>query len=205
MNSGYLERSFHRNSIEDRWYNFRLIMSDGKHVPLLFRKVNVLSLQTRLTDSMCYTLLILGVVGNILGLLIFSLSRRSWRISSVYVILATCSSITNLLCLIRYASILHSSSRHILHKLVGQAWWACKLYEFSFSFRVISSWVTLFWMFERLMCLSANLQSFINRWISFKFKLIIPIMLVIIVVSCVVGLPVYMFEPQILVYVNIRR
>ncbi len=117
-------------------------MSDNKHV----------SFRTRIKNISCIILFILGVMGNVLGLVIFSSSCRFRRISTVYVYLATWSSITNLLCVIRYASILHSTSRYFLRQLVGETWWTCKSYEFSFSFRVISSWITLFWMFERLIC-----------------------------------------------------
>ncbi|CAF3866166.1 unnamed protein product [Adineta steineri] len=179
-------------------------MSDGKHIPLLFRNVNVLTVQTRLINAMCDTLCILGITGNLLGLFTFVSSRRSWHISSVYVCLATSSSITNLLCLIRYATILHTTSRRILHELVGHSWWACKIYEFSFCFRVISAWITLFWMFERLICVSKKLQSFFDRWNLYKYKYIIPIMIGIIIVGCAVGPSVYMFQPQIRINQAIR-
>jgi hypothetical protein len=175
-------------------------MSNGKHVPLLFHKVDVFALQTRLTDAVCNILFIVGVVGNILGLLTFSSSRRSWRISFVYVYLATCSSITNLLCLIRYASILHSTSRRILCELIGKIWWACKIYEFSFSFRVISSWIILFWMFERLMSVSWKLRTLFNRWNLFKVKFILSIIIMMIILGSVIGPPVYIFQPQTLEY-----
>jgi len=165
---------------------------------LLFHKVNVLTLQTRITDIVCDILFILGVVGNVLGLFIFSLSRRTRRVSSIYVCLATCSSITNLLCVIRYTLILHSTSRHILRQLVGQKWWACKLYALSFSFRVISSWITLFWIFERLICVSTRLRTFFNRWFSYKLKVLIPIIMIILILSCVIGPSVYMYQPEII-------
>jgi hypothetical protein len=173
-------------------------MSSKEHMSLLIPQIDVDSGPVRLTDISCYILIILGIVGNVLGLFIFSSSRRTWRISSVYACLATCSSITNLLCVIRYASVLHSTSRYILRDLVGQTWWGCKIYEFSFSFRVISSWITLFWMFERLMCASTKLRSFFNRCNSYKLKFIIPIVIVITLLSCIIGPPVYMFQPVII-------
>jgi hypothetical protein len=176
-------------------------MTSVKHVSLLMHKVNDITLQIRIINIVCYILVILGLVGNILGLILFSSSRRTWRISSIYVYLATCSSITNLLCVIRYIFVLHSGLRNILYEIVGEKWWACKIYEFSFSFRIISSWITLFWMFERLICVSTQLRTFFNRWNSFKLKFIIPIIIVISILSCVIGPPVYMFQPQILEYV----
>jgi hypothetical protein len=164
----------------------------------LFGETDDFFLQNRLMNTLCTILLILGIVGNVSGLFIFSSSRRTWRISSIYACLATCSSITNLFCVIRYASILHSTSRHFLFQLVGHKWWACKVYEFSFSFRVISSWITLFWMFERLICVSTTLKTCFNRWISYKFQFIIPIIIVIIILGCVIGPPVYMFQPKVI-------
>jgi hypothetical protein len=173
-------------------------MSSDYHIPLLFREIDVFSRHTRLIDNVCIILFILGIFGNILGLFIFSSSRHSQRISSVYAFLATCSSITNLLSIIRYTSILHSTSRHFLRPLIGQIWWACKLYEFSFSFRVISSWITLFWMFERLVCVSKRLRSCLNRWCSFKHKFLIPIIIIILIVGWVIGPSVYLFQPDLI-------
>jgi hypothetical protein len=178
-------------------------MSNDKHVSLLFQNVDVFSFHTRLMNILRIILFIFGVIGNILGLIIFSSSRHTWRISSVYACLAACSSITNLLCVIQYASILHSTSRYILRQLVGQTWWGCKIYKFSFSFRVISSWITLFWMFERLICISTKLRAFFNRWFSFKLKFVSPIIIFIIILGCVIGPPVYMYQPRIIPkYVN---
>jgi len=180
-------------------------MTINKHISLLVPEINPYTVQARVTDTICCVLVFLGIVGNMSGLFIFSSSRRTWRISSVYACLATCSSITNVLCVIRYASILHSTTQQILRQLVGQTWWACKIYEFSFSFRVISSWITLFWMFERLMCVSRRLSTFFNRWYSYKLKFMIPIIMIILILSCVSGPPVYMYQTEIILeYVNIR-
>ena len=173
-------------------------MFSDKNLSLLFRQANVLALHTRLLDAFCNVLFILGVIGNVLGLFIFSSSRRSWRISSMYVHLATFSSITNLLCLIRYAFILHSYSRQILSDWIARIWWACKIYELSFSFRLFSSWIILLWMFERVMCVSKNLQTWVKQWNAHKLTFIILIPLGIAIFAAVIGLPVYMFETQIL-------
>jgi hypothetical protein len=146
-------------------------MASDKHISRLFQRTTVVTVQTRLTDLFCYILFILGIVRNVLGLFIFSSLHRTWRISSVNACLAICSSITNLLCIIRCASLLHSTSRQILWQLIGHTWWACKLYEFSSSFRVISSWIIWFWMFEHLTCVSRRLRTFFNRWHSYKLNL----------------------------------
>ncbi|CAF3519988.1 unnamed protein product [Rotaria sp. Silwood1] len=165
---------------------------------LLFYKVDSSTLQTQIIDSLCWVLVIMGLIGNLLGLFIFSSCRRTWRISSIYVYLATASSITNLLCVIRYSLILHSKFRNILYEYVGEKWWACKIYEFSFSFRIVSSWITLFWMFERLLCVSTRLQTFFYQWNTFTLKFIIPISIIILILGCIIGPPLYMFEPHIL-------
>lgn len=173
-------------------------MFTEKNLPLLFQHLNVFNLHTRLTDLLCSVLFILGIIGNVLGLFIFSSSRRSWRISSMYAHLATLSSITNFLCLIRYASILHSSTRQILSDWIGRVWWACKTYELSFAFRLISSWITLLWMFERVICVSRRLKTLIKRWNTYKLISIIAILFITAVFAGVIVLPMYMFEPQIL-------
>ncbi|CAF3611808.1 unnamed protein product [Rotaria sp. Silwood1] len=173
-------------------------MSNDIHMSLLFHRLNIFTRQTQIIDILCYILVILGFIGNILGLFVFWSSRRTWQISSAYVYLATCCSITNLLCVIRYVCLLHSKLRNILYESVGEIWWACKIYEFAFSFRVISSWITLFWMFERLMCVSKRLRAFFKQCNSYQLKFIIPILIILIILSCVIGPPVYMFQPQIL-------
>jgi hypothetical protein len=179
-------------------------MPHGEQTSLLFFRVNVFTLQARIIDNLCYVLVILGLIGNIFGLFIFSSSRRTWRISSVYVYLATSSSIINVLCVIRYAFVINSRLRNILYEVVGEKWWACKIYEFSNSFRILSSWVSLFWMFERLLCVSMRLRTFFNQCSLFKLNFIIPMIVVIIVLSCIIGPPLYMFQPSILEYVYIQ-
>jgi hypothetical protein len=174
----------------------------NQHVSLIRLDIDVLSIRVRFTNVLCYILVIIGVIGNILGLCIFSSSRRTWRISSIYVYLATCSSIINLFCALRYALILHSKSQYILSGLVGHIWLACKIYEFSFAFRIISSWITLFWMFERLMCVSKRLRSLFHRWNRSKFKFVVPFMVIIIILACAVGPPIYMYQPQMFGYVK---
>ncbi|CAF0995808.1 unnamed protein product [Adineta steineri] len=174
-----------------------MIQSYNKHVSILYHKIHTFTLQTRLINTSCYILFILGIIGNTLGLFVFCSSRRSWRISSTYTFFASSSSIINFFCMLKYVFVLHSSSRNILHDLVGQKWWACKLFEFSFSFRVISSWITLFWMFERLTCVSRKLRLLSERCEPYKIKFIVPVVMMIIIFSCVILPPVYMYQPQI--------
>ena len=171
-------------------------MASDKDISLLFPNVGVSSIPTRLLNVLSIILLALGMIGNLLCFRIFSSSRRFRKISSTYVYLATCSSIVNFLCVIRYAAILHSTTRQYFQELVGQTRWACKFYEFSSSFRLISSWITVFWMFERLIRISKKLGTFVKRWCSSKFTLLVAVILSIVILSCVIVLPVCMFEPQ---------
>ncbi|CAF1499584.1 unnamed protein product [Adineta steineri] len=174
-----------------------MMQSHNTHVSILYHKIHTFTLQTQLLNTSCYILFILGIIGNTLGLFIFCSSRRSWQISSTYTFFASSSSIINVFCMLRYTIVLHSTSRNILHDLVGHKWWACKLYEFSFSFRVISSWITLFWMFERLTCVSKKLRLLSERCEPYKIKFIVPVAMMIIILSCVILPPVYMYQPQI--------
>ena len=170
-------------------------MPDEKYVSLLFRHVDTVAFHTHLIDTLCQTLFLLGIIGNVFGLFVFFSSRRSRRISSTYVTLATSSSVANVLCVFRYASILHSRTRNVLRGLVGQTRWGCKFYEFSFSFRVVSSWITLFWMFERVLCVSATLRSCFSRCKAFRLKYVVPVFIILLILSVVIGPPVYMYEP----------
>jgi len=172
-----------------------------EQMSLLLLNADTVNLRVQFTDNLCYILVIFGLVGNMLGLFIFSSSRRTWRISSVYVYLATSSSVINLFCVIRYALILHSKSQNIVRHLVGHVWLACKIYEISFSFRVISSWITLFWMFERLTCVSKRLRSLFYRWNTSQLKFVFPLMIIVFILGCVLGPPVYMYEPKMFEYV----
>lgn len=172
-------------------------MSNENSVSLLFRRIDHTSFTTYSIDIFSSLLFCLGIIGNIFGLFLFSSSRRSRRISSVYVVLATSSSIINLLCVIRYASILHSLSRKYLQHIVGHVWWACKCFELSFCFRVISSWITLYWMFERLLCVSKQLKSYFNVWKSYKIIFSLPLILILLILISVIGPPVYMFQPNV--------
>ena len=172
---------------------------------LMLTENNPITLQTTIIDILCYILIVFGILGNLLGIFIFSLTRFARRKSTIYVRLAICNSIANVFCIFRYASILHSKSRFILYDLTGHFWLACKIYEFSFAFRIISSWITLFWMLERLIYSSTKLQTFFFRWNLTKFKFILPMSLLIVILSSVIGPPVIMFEPNTITYLNVTQ
>ena len=172
---------------------------------LMLTENNPITLRTTIIDILCYILIVFGILGNLLGIFIFSLTRFARRKSTIYVRLAICNSIANVFCIFRYASILHSKSRFILYDLTGHFWLACKIYEFSFAFRIISSWIALFWMLERLIYSSTKLQTFFLRWNLTKFKFIVPMSLLILILSLVIGPPVIMFKPYTLVYLNVTQ
>ncbi|CAF1169924.1 unnamed protein product [Adineta steineri] len=172
-------------------------MVHDQYMSLSLVNINITSYCMQFIDSLCYILVILGLVGNILGLLIFSSSRHTSKISSVYVYLATSSSIINIFCVIRYALVLHSKTRIIINNLIGHVWFACKLYELSFCFRLISSWIILFWMFERVTCVSKRLRTLFYRWNASQLKFIIPCIIIFIILGCVIGPPAYMYQPRI--------
>lgn len=171
-------------------------MASNKQISLLFQNADDSCFTTRLLNALSIIFVALGLVGNLLCFRMFFSSRRFRQISSTYAHLATGSSIMNCLCVIRYAAVLHSTARHYLQALVGQKRWACKFYEFSCSFRLISSWIIVFWMAERLIRSSKILQTFINRWFLVKLIRLISIFIGIVILTCVIVPPVYMFEPQ---------
>jgi hypothetical protein len=59
-------------------------------------------------------------------------------------------------------------------------------------------------MFERLICVSRRLRRFFHRWHSYNLRFIIPIVIIILILSCVIRPPVYMFQPQVFEYVAIK-
>ncbi|UJR24055.1 hypothetical protein I4U23_027023 [Adineta vaga] len=176
------------------------MVTHNQRMSIILQNIDIYSQRVQFTDGLCYLLIILGFIGNIFGLLIFSSSRQTWRQSSTYVYLANSSSIINLFCATRYALILHSRTRIFINELVQYQWFACKLYEISFCFRVISSWITLFWMFERLTCISESLRTFCNRWKTSQLKFLIPCIILTLILVCVLGPSVYMYQPQIIEY-----
>ncbi|CAF3468925.1 unnamed protein product, partial [Rotaria sp. Silwood2] len=70
-------------------------------------------------DWICIIMIILGTIGNILGLIIFS--SRKFR-QTTYGKLAITSLIINLLCVYRYSLLLHSSTRRWIAYKVAQSW-----------------------------------------------------------------------------------
>ncbi|CAF0720550.1 unnamed protein product [Adineta ricciae] len=123
---------------------------------------------TKTIDWICVILFTLGFIGNLLGLVVFS-SRR-FRCCSTYVILALSSFAINLVCIVRYSLLLHSTARLWLTvNVVDSYWLACKFFRLSTSFRVLSAWVTVFWVIERFVYVSSRLNLLPNPGEKFQF------------------------------------
>ncbi|CAF1323798.1 unnamed protein product [Adineta ricciae] len=172
------------------------MVTNNQHMSIILQSIDTFSHRVQVTDSLCWFLIVLGVLGNLFGLLIFCSSQQAWRISTIYVYLASSTSIINLFCAIRYALILHSKSRIFINNLVGYSWYACKIYEMAFSFRVISSWITLFWMFERLICISDRLRTLFHRWNTSQLKIAIPLVILSFILIGTLAPSVYIYQPQ---------
>ncbi|CAF0766478.1 unnamed protein product [Adineta ricciae] len=151
------------------------------------------------TDSICVILFILGFIGNLLGLVVFS-SRR-FRCCSTYAILSLTSFSINILFIIRYSLLLHSTTRRWLSEhLVSSHWLPCKIFRLSSSFRVISAWVTVFWVIERFVYVTSRL-NLIDRHVKChlikKYKFLWMIIVILIMVIIVSGPTVIFFSPNI--------
>ena len=152
------------------------------------------------TDWLCVILFILGFIGNLLGLIVFS-SRR-FRCCSTYAILALTSFSINLICIIRYTLLLHSTTRRWLSdNIVSMHWLTCKIYRLSSSFRVLAAWVTVFWVIERFIYVTSRLHLLFNRrekYILFeKYKYVYMILIALIMVIIVTGPTVIFFSPNL--------
>jgi hypothetical protein len=153
-----------------------------------------------MTDWLCVILFILGFIGNLLGLIVFS-SRR-FRCCSTYAILALTSFSINLICIIRYTLLLHSTTRRWLSdKIVGEHWLTCKIFRLSSSFRVLAAWVTVFWVIERFIYVTSRLHLLFNRREKFhvfeKYKFLCMIIVALIMVIIVTGPTVIFFSPNL--------
>ncbi|CAM4901570.1 unnamed protein product [Rotaria socialis] len=159
-----------------------------------------MSLVITAIDWICVVLFVLGFIGNLLGLLVFS-SRR-FRCCSTYATLALASFGINLICIIRYAFLLHSTTRRWLSdNLVNLHWMTCKIYRLSSSIRVIAAWVTVFWVIERFVYVASRLNLFYNRGEKChflgKYKFLCMITIALIMVAIVTGPTVFFFAPNL--------
>ncbi|CAF2111452.1 unnamed protein product [Rotaria magnacalcarata] len=149
------------------------------------------------SDSICVVLFVLGFIGNLLGLIVFS-SRR-FRCCSTYATLALASFGTNLIGIIRYALLIHSTTRRWLSdNIVNLHWITCKIFRLSSSIRVISAWITVFWVIERFAYVTSRLNLFYNRGEKChffgKYKFLCMITIALTMVAIVTGPNVFFYE-----------
>jgi hypothetical protein len=155
---------------------------------------------TATIDWICVSLFILGFIGNVLGLVVFS-SRR-FRCCSTYAVLALTSFSINLICIIRYSLLLHSTTRRWLsNNIVSIHWLTCKIFRLSSSFRVLAAWVTVFWVIERFIYVTSRLHLLFNNREKFrlfeKYKFLCMIIIALIMVIIVTGPTVIFFSPNL--------
>jgi hypothetical protein len=153
-----------------------------------------------LIDWICIILFILGFIGNLLGLVVFS-SRR-FRCCSTYATLALTSFTINLICIVRYSLLLHSTTRRYLSDyIVSVHWLTCKIYRLSSSFRVLAAWVTVFWVIERFIYVSSRLNLLFNRRERFqlleKYQYFSMICISLIMIIIVTGPTIIFFSPNL--------
>ena len=144
---------------------------------------------TEFVDSICILMMILGLIGNVLGLIVFS-SRKFRR--STYGRLAIASLIINLLCVFRYSLLLHSVIRRWITYKVGQRWFYCKLYRLSSCLRVLSSFLIVIWTYERYSYVTNNFQLISKNKCQFALLTIISLSIIVVLT----GPNVYFYLPQ---------
>ena len=150
-------------------------------------------------NTTCLIFFTLGFIGNLLGLIVFS-SRR-FRCCSTYAILALTSFAINLVCIIRYTLLLHSTSRRWLsEKIVSSHWISCKIFRLSSAFRVLAAWVTVFWVIERFVYVTSRLHVFLHRRQHYtqlkKYRFLLMIIIALTMVLIVTGPTIFFFSPN---------
>ncbi|CAF1066661.1 unnamed protein product [Didymodactylos carnosus] len=136
---------------------------------------------------------ILGVIGNIIGIIVFS-SRKFRR--TTYGRLALASLFINLLCVFRYSILLHSVTRRWISYVVGQTWFNCKLYRFSSCLRILAAWITVFWTYDRFSYITRILQCCLNRGCCKRYKYYGMAGIACIIILLITGPTVHLYESR---------
>ena len=152
-----------------------------------------------INDWICVIMFILGTLGNTLGLIVFS-SRKFRR--TTYGRLAIASLIINLLCVLRYSILLHSSSRLWISYQVARSWFICKLYRFSSCLRILSAFVTVAWTYERFTYVTINYSLFTNHPCFRRYKFYFMAVFSLIIICILTGPTVYFYKPTIILLVD---
>ena len=146
---------------------------------------------TEIVDWTCIFMIILGTLGNTLGLIVFS--SRKFR-QTTYGRLAIASLIINLLCVFRYSLLLHTSTRLWITHKAGQSWFTCKLYRISSCLRILSAFVTVAWTYERFTYVTTNFQFLtVNQYFK-KYKFYFMISFSLIIITSLTGPTIYFYE-----------
>jgi len=148
-----------------------------------------------IVDWICVMMFVLGILGNILGLIVFS-SRKFRR--TTYGRLAIASLIINLLCVFRYSLLLHSKTRLWITYKVGQTWLYCKLYRFSSCLRILSAFVIVAWTYERFTYVTINYSFFTNHPFVKRYKFYFMTFISLIIVGGLTGPTVYFYQPKLM-------
>lgn len=160
-----------------------------------------MQLMIAITDWLCVILFILGFIGNLLGIVVFS-SRR-FRCCSTYSILALASFTINLICIVRYSLLLHSTTRRWLSDgIIGEYWLTCKIFRLTSSVRVIAAWITVFWVIERFLYVSSRLNLLFNQRENFqkleKYKYLAMVIISFIMIILVTGPSLIFYAPYVI-------
>ena len=142
-------------------------------------------------NLICIIMFILGTLGNILGLIVFS-SRKFRR--TTYGRLAIGSLIINLLCVFRYSFLLHSNTRRWITYRVSQTWLNCKLYRLSSCLRILSSWLIVTWTYERFTYVTINYNLFTNHFWIKRYKFYFMTFFSLIIIGFLTGPTVYFYH-----------
>lgn len=160
---------------------------------MFIKERNVMSrlITNEIVDWICIVMLILGSIGNSLGLIVFS-SRKFRR--TIYGRLAIASLIINLLCVYRYSLLLHSHTRRWITYKAGQSWFNCKLYRLSSCLRILSALVTVIWTYERFTYVTKNFQLISSNQFWEKWKFYFITILCLFIVTTLNGPTVYFYQ-----------
>jgi hypothetical protein len=147
-----------------------------------------------IVDWICIIMFVLGTLGNILGLIVFS-SRKFRR--TTYGRLAIASLIINLLCVFRYSLLLHTKTRRWITYKVGQTWFNCKLYRLSSCLRILSAFVIVAWTYERFTYVTINYSFFPNHPFLKRYKFYFMTFISLIIIGALTGPTVYFYQPKL--------
>jgi hypothetical protein len=182
------------------WSNGRVAVTRHMRRPMSTRllftcRCDVMShsTQSEIVDFICILMIVLGSLGNTLGLIVFS-SRKFRRTS--YARLAIASLVINLLCVFRYSLLLHSETRRWITYKVGLSWFNCKLYRLSSCLRILSAFVTVVWTYERFTYVTSNFHFFSSHQWKVKLKFFVLISLSLLLIAALTGPTVYFYEAQ---------